>query len=248
MCLPGRALPRSRARRLTLLPAMPRGVPTGLEAPQEKPDRASRNTGAVASHGDGFDVVANMLGDLTMSMIPAVGSRVGILWRSQRLLAKVVNTGDPPGIFFVEFFIGRRRAILGCHVDDSTTCGGPWWWQPTTGDEQGHYIYKRVRHAGHGRPALPRLPLFDGLPPKPRPARKRRTAEQIAQSRARAVATRARNRTAARRAEAAAEIAATAARQAERQRWKAEHPAPTRQELETLRGMFPAVHKKGGRR
>lgn len=226
-----------------MVPILPRELYPPLAQAAQKPPGAGRDSGPIASRGDGFDVVASALGDLTMSTMPAVGSRVGILWRGQRLTARVLNAGDPPGIFFVEFFIGRRRAILGCHVDDSPPC----WWQPPTGNDQAHYLHKRVRHAGHGRPARPRLPLFDGLPPKPRPARKRRTAEQITQSKARAAATRARNRIAARRAEAAAEIAATAARQAERAAWIELHRAPTRAELEVLQGMFPAVHKKGRR-
>lgn len=228
-----------------MVPILPRELHPPLAQAAQKPPGAGRDSGPIASRGYGVDVVASALGDLTMSTMPAVGSRVGILWRGQRLTARVLNTGDPPGCFCVEYFVGRRRAIVACHQEQAR--GEVSWWQPPTGNEQGHYLHKRVRHAGHGRPARPRLPLFDGLPPRPRPARKRRAAEQIAQSRARAAATRARNRTAARRAEAAAEIAATAARQAERAAWIELHRAPTQAELETLRGMFPAVHKKGRR-
>jgi hypothetical protein len=82
------------------------------------------------------------------------------------------------------------------------------------------------------------------LAPKPRPARKRRTVEQIAQSRASAAETRKRNRIAAARKAIADEIAATDAKMAARAAWKAAHPAPTREELETLQGMFPNVHAK----
>ena len=236
MCLPCRAVFLAGAYRWNPLSVLPGKLPS--RSAQEAPCtlRADPDNPGGTSRGDGFDVDTRKMGDLTMALLPAVGSRVGILWSGQRILAKVLNAGDPPGIFFVEFFIGRRRAIRGCHVDDS-----PWWWQPPTGDEQDHYLHRRVRHPGHGRHARPRLPLFDGLPPKPRPPRPRRTAEQIARSRARAVATRARNKIAARRAAAAAEIAATAKRQAEREAWKASHPAPTRTELDTLRGMFPGL-------
>lgn len=236
MCLPCRAVSLAGAYRWNPLSVLPGKLPS--RSAQEAPCtlRADPDNPGGTSRGDGFDVDTCKMGDLTMALLPAVGSRVGILWSGQRILAKVLNAGDPPGIFFVEFFIGRRRAIRGCHVDDS-----PWWWQPPTGDEQDHYLHRRVRHPGHGRHARPRLPLFDGLPPKPRPPRPRRTAEQIARSRARAVATRARNKIAARRAAAAAEIAATAKRQAEREAWKASHPAPTRTELDTLRGMFPGL-------
>ena len=228
-----------------MVPILPRELHSPLAPAAQKPPGAGRDSGPIASRGYGVDVVASALGDLTMTMVPAVGSRVGILWRGQRLTARVLNTGDPPGCFFVEYFVGRRRAIVACHREQAR--GEVSWWQPPTGNEQGYYLHKRVRHAGHGRPARPRLPLFDGLPPKPRPARKRRAAEQIAQSRARAAATRARNKIAARRAEAAAEIAATAERQAERERWKASHPAPTREEIETLRGMFPNLNRKDRR-
>lgn len=236
MCLPCRAVFLAGAYRWNPLSVLPGKLPS--RSAQEAPCtlRADPDNPGGTSRGDGFDVDTRKMGDLTMALLPAVGSRVGILWSGQRILAKVLNAGDPPGIFFVEFFIGRRRAIRGCHVDDS-----PWWWQPPTGDEQDHYLHRRVRHPGHGRHARPRLPLFDGLPPKPRPPGPRRTAEQIARSRARAVATRARNKIAARRAAAAAEIAATAKRQAEREAWKASHPAPTRTELDTLRGMFPGL-------
>lgn len=237
MCLPCRAVSLAGAYRWNPLSVLPGKLPS--RSAQEAPCtlRADPDNPGGTSRGDGFDVDTCKMGDLTMALLPAVGSRVGILWSGQRILAKVLNAGDPPGIFFVEFFIGRRRAIRrGCHVDDS-----PWWWQPPTGDEQDHYLHRRVRHPGHGRHARPRLPLFDGLPPKPRPPGPRRTAEQIARSRARAVATRARNKIAARRAAAAAEIAATAKRQAEREAWKASHPAPTRTELDTLRGMFPGL-------
>ena len=237
MCLPCRAVFLAGAYRWNPLSVLPGKLPS--RSAQEAPCtlRADPDNPGGTSRGDGFDVDTCKMGDLTMALLPAVGSRVGILWSGQRILAKVLNAGDPPGIFFVEFFIGRRRAIRrGCHVDDS-----PWWWQPPTGDEQDHYLHRRVRHPGHGRHARPRLPLFDGLPPKPRPPGPRRTAEQIARSRARAVATRARNKIAARRAAAAAEIAATAKRQAEREAWKASHPAPTRTELDTLRGMFPGL-------
>ena len=245
MCLPCRAVFLAGAYRWNPLSVLPGKLPS--RSAQEAPCtlRADPDNPGGTSRGDGFDVDTRKMGDLTMALLPAVGSRVGILWRGQRLTARVLNAGDPPGCFFVEYFVGRRRAIVACHQEQAR--GEVSWWQPPTGNEQGHYLHRRIRHAGHGRPARPRLPLFDGLPPKPRPSRKRRMAEQIAQSRARAAATRARNRIAARRAEAAAEIAATAERQAERAAWIELHRAPTRSELETLRGMFPAVHKKGRR-
>ena len=111
MCLPCRAVFLAGAYRWNPLSVLPGKLPS--RSAQEAPCtlRADPDNPGGTSRGDGFDVDTRTMGDLTMALLPAVGSRVGILWSGQRILAKVLNAGDPPGIFFVEFFIGRRRAI-----------------------------------------------------------------------------------------------------------------------------------------
>ena len=242
LCLPGRAVRIAGSRRIVLLSNLPGGVPPGLATQAAKPDRVGGAALAGASDCDGSYVAIAAIGDLTMATmtLPAPGTTIGILWRDQRILARVLTVDDPPGVFYAAFRVASKRRINAYRADDSPY----FWWFPLAGGEQKVGKLGRAQHAGHGRASPPRLPLFDGLPPRQRPPRKRRTAEQIAQSRARAAATRARNRIAARRAEAAAEIAATAERQAERAAWIELHRAPTQAELETIKGMFPNLNRK----
>ena len=171
--------------------------------------------------------------------LPIPGTQIGMLYRDQRILATVLTTDDPPQTFAVAYRVSGKRKVTTFHADDCPF----WWWWPLAGDEAETAV--RHRSARRERKArAPRLPLFEGpapLPPKPR---RRRTAAEIAQSRAKAAETRKRNRIAAARKAIADEVAATDAKVEARARWKAEHPAPTRAELEALRGMFPNVHAK----
>ena len=247
LCLPGRPVRDAGACRIAVLSTLPGGVPPGLATQAAKQDRVGGAPSAGASDRDGSYMAIAAIGDLTMATttilgppLPAPGTTIGILWRDQRILARVLTVDDPPGVFYAAFRVASKRRINAYRADDSPY----FWWFPLAGGEQKVGKLGRAQHAGHGRASPPRLPLFDGLPPRQRPPRKRRTAEQIAQSRAKASATRARNKIAARRAEAAREIALTAARACERATWIELHRAPTQAELETIRGMFPNLNRK----
>jgi hypothetical protein len=104
--------------------------------------------------------------------LPDSGTILGMLYREQRILAKVLTANYPPGTFAVAYRIGAKRKVTTFHVDDYPS----WWWWPA-GDE----AETAVRHRGTRRERkarAPRLPLFEGIAPlSPKPRRRRTAAE-----------------------------------------------------------------------